>query len=203
MTSFGGWRRALHYPMGWLMGGLLLLRHIKGGWVVWVDGRPMPKIINHGGLVTTEGCGLFSGVRLEVGPHARLSIGKGTYLNRNTNVICYDRVQIGRDCAISWDVVIMDTDLHDWPGIVQNNAPVVIGDGVWIGCRAIILKGVTIGDGAVVAAGSIVARNVPARALVAGQPARILRYLDEDNAAAAAGGGGPDAPSVVTPFRRP
>ena len=55
------------------------------------------------------------------------------------------------------------------------DAPVTIGDRVWIGCRATVLKGVTIGDGAVVAACSVVTRDVPPRALVAGNPARVVR----------------------------
>ena len=59
-------------------------------------------------------------------------------------------------------------------------APVVIGNRVWIGCNALVLKGVRIGDGAVVAAGTVVTRDVPANSLVGGNPARVIRELAND-----------------------
>ncbi|HWO93989.1 MAG TPA: acyltransferase, partial [Dehalococcoidia bacterium] len=133
---------------------------------------------NAGGTLHADGVTLFSGVRLEVGRGAQLSIGKGTFLNRNTTVVCEREVTIGRDCMISWDVVILDTDQHERPGIGKGTAPVRIGDGAWICCRSVILKGVTIGDGAVIGAGAIVTRDVPAHTLALGQPARLVRRLD-------------------------
>ena len=163
---------------GQILGGLFLRRYFTGRYVLWVGGWPKPRVINRGGTLRSGGCALWSGVRLEVGEGAVLSIGKGTYLNRNTVVVCHERVEIGAGCLVSWDVVIMDTNEHDWPGLARVDAPVVIGDKVWIGCRAMILKGVTIGTGAVVAAGSIVTHDVPPRTLVAGQPARVVRQLD-------------------------
>lgn len=107
-------------------------------------------------------------------PGARVAIGNGTYINRRTEIMCKERVTIGEHCAISWDVVIADTDYHELAGS-KSTAPVTIGDRVWIGARAVILKGVTVGGGAVIAAGSIVTKDVPAGALVAGNPARVIR----------------------------
>ena len=83
-------------------------------------------------------------------------------------------VQIGSRCAVSWDVRILDTDYHALDGRPSVD-PVRIGDHVWIGSGATVLKGVTIGDGAVVAAGSLVVNDVPAKTLVAGVPARVVR----------------------------
>ncbi|GAB4461186.1 MAG: hypothetical protein OHK0029_26110 [Armatimonadaceae bacterium] len=76
--------------------------------------------------------------------------------------------------------LIMDGDFHDLqdinkPGKVE---PVIIEDNVWIASRVTILKGVHIGTGAVVAAGAVVTKNVPARTLVAGVPAKVIRSLD-------------------------
>ncbi|WP_309473787.1 DapH/DapD/GlmU-related protein [Curtobacterium sp. AG1037] len=68
----------------------------------------------------------------------------------------------------------MDNDAHSLNG-AYGRKPVRIGNHVWIGQGARVLKGVTVGDGAVIALGSIVTRDVPARALVAGQPARVIR----------------------------
>lgn len=118
---------------------------------------------------------LYQGVGFYLdAPGATVGIGNGTYLNRRTEITCKGSISIGEDCAISWDVLITDTDYHqlgDSPAV----APVKIGNHVWIGAKSIILKGVTIGDGAVVAAGSVVTKDVPAGALVGGNPAKIIR----------------------------
>lgn len=135
----------------------------------------MPRIDNRGWL-ETPACMLWSGVRIEVAPGGHLSIGKGTYLNRNTTVVCHDSVTIGEYCKVAYDVVIMDTDEHPVPGSARLTAPVVIEDGAWLGARTIVLKGVTVGAGAIVGAGSIVTRDIPPRAIAAGQPAKVLRF---------------------------
>jgi acetyltransferase-like isoleucine patch superfamily enzyme len=70
----------------------------------------------------------------------------------------------------------MDTDQHELPNGELVAKPVTISDRAWIGARAIILKGVTIGEDAVIGAGSVVTTDVPARAVAAGVPARVLRY---------------------------
>jgi acetyltransferase-like isoleucine patch superfamily enzyme len=103
-----------------------------------------------------------------------LAIGKGTYLNRNVQIIAAESVRIGRGVKIGWDVVILDTDLHGHSGRPPETRPVVIEDDVWIGCRALILKGVRIGEGAIVAAGAIVTKDVPPMAVVASPRAEVI-----------------------------
>ena len=105
---------------------------------------------------------------------ATLSIGKGTYLNRNVHIVATQSVQIGRNVKVGWDVVIMDSDLHGHSGAPARAKAVVIEDNVWIGCRALILKGVRIGTGATVAAGAIVTKDVPPGAIVASPSASVL-----------------------------
>jgi acetyltransferase-like isoleucine patch superfamily enzyme len=118
---------------------------------------------------------LSRGVRLHLrAPGATIEIGDRSFLNERTELMAHERVSIGDDCLLAWDVQVVDSDSHRLDG-QPHTAPVLIGDGVWIGCRATVLKGVTIGDGAVVAAGSVVVGDVPARALVGGNPARVLR----------------------------
>lgn len=107
-------------------------------------------------------------------PNAIIKIGDKTYVNRRTEIMCKEKVSIGSNCAISWDVSITDTDYHSIDG-KPDIKPVIIGDNVWIGCKSTILKGVTIGNGAVVAANSVVVKDVPANTLVGGNPARVLR----------------------------
>lgn len=107
-------------------------------------------------------------------PEAVIEIGNRTYINRRSEIACKKMVKIGEGCAISWDVTIMDSDFHTINN-VSENLPVIIGDHVLIGCKATILKGVTIGDGAIVAAGSLVTSDVPEKAMVAGIPAKIIK----------------------------
>ncbi|MDA3799470.1 MAG: acyltransferase [Kiritimatiellae bacterium] len=105
-----------------------------------------------------------------------LEVGKG-FCNSNVNIRCKKNIKIGDNVAISHDVTIMDSDgghSLDYVGY-QAFSPVVIEDNVWIGSRAMILKGVTIGKGAVIAAGAVVTKNVPPNTLVAGVPAKVIR----------------------------
>lgn len=171
--------RLAHYTIWEHVAGLLFSRHLTRHGITMVSGgRPWPKVINHGGEIYTENCQFFSGVRLEAGPGAIIRIGNGTYLNRNSMVVANKLVDIGRNCKISWDVVIMDTDQHPIYGRPMEDKDVIIEDNVWIGCRCIILKGVRIGRGAVIAAGSVVTKDVPAQTVVGGVPARILYEMN-------------------------
>jgi acetyltransferase-like isoleucine patch superfamily enzyme len=114
-------------------------------------------------------------------PGAVLHIGRDTGISGGS--FCAARsLRIGQRCLIGADVLIADTDFHalapalrdaGWDAI--GCAPVHIGDDVFIGARAVILKGVRIGDGAVVGAGAVVTRSVPAGAVVAGNPAMVVR----------------------------
>ena len=97
------------------------------------------------------------------------------FINENVQIVCAENISIGEGCNIGRDVIIRDYDGHLIDPEQPISAPVRIGDHVWIGQRAIILKGVTIGDGAVIAAGSIVTGDVPAGALAAGVPAKVIR----------------------------
>ncbi len=127
-------------------------------------------------LVLGDGVGFFRGNRLVLqADGAELSIGEGTYLNWGCTVVARQRVEIGQWCAIAWNVSIMDSDFHRLDGAGPTTVPVRIGNFVWIGANVTILKGVTVGDGAVIAAGALVTEDVPAAALVAGVPARVVR----------------------------
>jgi len=120
----------------------------------------------------------------------KTNIGPGTTISGPIVCTGVDPVTIGNHCAFGWDIKI-HTGNHDTGRIIMHDGlsqmiglgsamvsrgPVVIGHGVWIGSGAIILSGVTVGNGAVVGAGSVVTRDVPAYHIVAGNPARIIRY---------------------------
>lgn len=115
-------------------------------------------------------------------PEASLSIGDYTSIWYGTVVSARHQITIGSQCAISWNCTIIDSDMHeiipsDGPQPVRGSPAIKIGDHVWIGVSAIVLKGVTIGENSVVAAGAIVTRDVPPNTLVAGAPARPIRAI--------------------------
>ena len=119
-------------------------------------------------------------VELAAMPGGVLTIGDRTYINSGASLCAQESVQIGARCAIGNQVLIMDTDFHSiddhtQPGVAR---PVVIEDDVWLSARVIVLKGVTIGRGAVVAAGAVVTKDVPPHTLVGGVPAKFIRALE-------------------------
>ena len=89
-------------------------------------------------------------------------------------------VFIGAYSLISIDCLIYDTDWHrlDGQDLDVTSTPTRIGRGVWLGARVMVLKGVTIGDNSVVAANSVVTRDLPSNVLAGGNPARIIRPID-------------------------
>lgn len=118
-------------------------------------------------------------VRFSLGDNARIYIGDRTYLGDFTNLLAVQEVSLGKDCAVSWHVLFMDTSSHPfgYRGQVPKTqiAPIRIMDHVWIGCRAVILKGVTVGEGAIIANNAVVTKDVPPATLVGGNPARIIK----------------------------
>ena len=139
-------------------------------------------IQNHGTIIVGERVQIFSHHARSIFTtfeRGRLIIGDRAFINYGVDIAATGLVAIGADCLIGTHVSIIDNDFH---GVVDRQRvpspkPVIIGDNVWIGNRAIILPGVTIGEGAVVGAGSVVTRDVPARTVVAGNPARVVREL--------------------------
>jgi acetyltransferase-like isoleucine patch superfamily enzyme len=144
----------------------------------WAPNDPFPTMLILGkgaSLIAEESFEIYSGARISVNEGASLVLGSG-FINSNLNLACFQRIEIGHGVAIAENVVIRDSDDHDLlDGVHQKTKPVKIGNHVWIGMGAMILKGVSIGDGAIVAAGSVVTRDVPPKALVGGVPAKVLR----------------------------
>lgn len=105
-----------------------------------------------------------------------LEMGSYVAIDDEVNLYSVDKIRIGTKVAISREVFIC-TASHDIsvPSRPLKTAPVSIGDGVWIGARAMILPGVTIGEGAVVAAGAVVTKDVEPWTVVGGNPARFIK----------------------------
>ena len=126
---------------------------------------------------------------------AQIRIGSRTFIGSATKIIAANEVVIGDDVLISWGVTIVDHDSHaldfsrrssdvsewyqgrkDWSHV--SVAPVMIGNKAWLGFDSAILKGVRIGEGAVVGAKSVVTKDVEPWTVVAGNPARVIRTLE-------------------------
>jgi acetyltransferase-like isoleucine patch superfamily enzyme len=157
------------------------LRGVEAAGLVLCTGRP--PILFTGGRVAVGPYVVFRGtmLRSEFGAAASgvITVGADTFINEGASIVAHLRVAIGKHCRIGELVGIFDTDHHALDSVSDvRRAPVVIGDNVWIGRAAMVLPGVTIGDNAVVAAGSVVTRDVPGSTLVAGNPARAVRTLD-------------------------
>lgn len=106
---------------------------------------------------------------------AVLRIGNNVSFGNRTQIHCGNYIEIGNNSIISWDCCIMDRDYHAFNADSEFAKSVVIGNHVWIGCRVLILKGVCIGDGAVIAAGSVVTKDVPPMCLAGGNPAKVIQ----------------------------
>ncbi len=146
-------------------------------------------------VVLGESSSTYIGCMFDMGPEAVLHVGTFTLLN-GLWLICDQRVSIGTHCLLSWNVVIMDNfrAAEDVPARRRmleayaatrnrqlfapvNSRPVVIGNNVWIGFDCCILPGVHIGEGSIIGARSVVNEDIPAYCIAAGNPARVVRAL--------------------------
>ncbi|HEY8599559.1 MAG TPA: DapH/DapD/GlmU-related protein [Thermomicrobiales bacterium] len=135
---------------------------------------------------------VYMWTRFSIEPAGTLAVGDDSVLV-GAVFMCAERISVGARVVISHNVIIADSDFHphdpalrqqDAVAIAPNNTagqrppllarPVIIGDDVWIGIGALVLKGVHIGAGARIGAGAVVTADVPAGASVAGNPARII-----------------------------
>ena len=137
--------------------------------------RANVTIHENASLCISGGVDIFQDSSITCLKDSLLTIESG-FINTRSHILTAKEIHIGKDCAIGCDVIIRDYDFHylDTPNY-EVMKPINIGNHVWIGQRAMILKGVTIGDGSVIAAGAIVTHDVPANCVAAGVPAIVIR----------------------------
>lgn len=170
---------------------------MRRGFLLRLD-KPMPgkKYLYIGSESIVDGIFIFESNA------GKITIGKKTYIG-NSTFISRSSIDIGNNVTIAWGSTIYDHDSHsldylerrkdiadeladirkgvsfienkNWD--VVNTKPIKICDDAWIGMNCIILKGVTIGEGAIVGAGSVVTKDVPAWSVVAGNPAKVVKHL--------------------------
>lgn len=173
----------VHFGDGFYCESTQIFRHFKGR--------------NPRALVIQNHVSCYAGCSFAIGVNGTCSIGDFTLMN-GALIMAEERVEIGSHCLISWQVGIADSDFHPLDSTQRRidaealapffekrpprpniaTAPVRIGDNVWIGMNATILKGVTVGENSVVAAGSVVTKSVPPNSVVGGNPAVLIRTLN-------------------------
>ena len=148
-----------------------------------------------------EGTGCYDRSSFITGKDGEISIGSFTILN-GTTIISNKKIEIGSHCMLAWGSVITDTWLPVYGNSVLNRQsilkkasqhsnrmlsacsipePVILEDNCWIGFGSVILPGVRIGRGAIVGSKTIISQDVPPYAVIVGEPARIIKYLDADD----------------------
>jgi acetyltransferase-like isoleucine patch superfamily enzyme len=148
-----------------------------------------------------RGCDVRSGLRLHMGPRGQLRVEPEVVLDHDATIECLGRlhigartifghhctlaakqeIYIGHDCLLAEMVSIRDHDhaFDDFDVPIREQgaacAPVRIGNNVWLAARVVVVKGVSIGDGAIIGAGAVVTRDIPAGAIAVGVPARVVK----------------------------
>lgn len=175
-------RQAVRFVFKRLLAPLALRGCTRVGPGARVRGFPVVEC-DGGAIVLGRNFCVFSHlakVELYAGPGGRLEIGDDTFVNNGTSLSASCLIRIGSRVNIAPHCTLIDNDFH---GTVDRDgppkmAPIVIEDDVWLGTRVIVLKGVTIGRGAVIASGAVVTKDIPPGVLAAGVPARVIRRLD-------------------------
>lgn len=125
---------------------------------------------------------IAKGVRF--GRGAKILLGDNSGIGENSYLVCMDIINIANDVMIGPEVMILTGghDYHQTDKLLREQEiitkPIIIESNVWIGARAIILPGVTIGSGSIVAAGSVVTKNVPNNTIVGGNPAKVIKNIN-------------------------
>lgn len=187
------WRSGIRYNCSWRIKGRLYVN--KSSWLLRLKHPEIKKgeliigdYFSCNNRLTSNSVGIFqpcffnisaSGSRIVIGDHVGIS---GSTINATTTITIGDNTIIGSGCLItdtdSHPILANERNLPDWPKYIKSK-PITIGKNVFIGARSIVMKGVTIGDGAVVGAGSVVTKDVPANAIVAGNPARVVKMIEQ------------------------
>lgn len=166
----------VEWPAGARLYGLPIIQRHRDSVMQFGAGIELRSTVRSNPLGPTHPC-IISTRR----PDAVLTVGAGFGMTGGV-IVCEQRVSIGERVWMGANSTILDTDFHPLDPqhrqrapLDGKTAPVTIGDDVFIGMNALILKGVTVGAGAVIGAGAVVTHDVPAGAVVAGNPARVVR----------------------------
>lgn len=149
-----------------------------------VGGRVRAQALRWAGVEVGSGTLIGGSIKLvgSSSPSKHLVIGRGCWINAGCHFDASAPLQIGHGVSLAQQVMLL-TETHEIgppsrrAGTLRSG-PITVGNGCWLGARCIILPGVSVGDGAVIAAGAVVTRDVEPNTVVAGVPARLVRRLE-------------------------
>lgn len=162
--------------------GLCCGSRVRLPWVNSIRGKLSVEAEKNSKVTVEEFLMVRGPLYLMATENARLSIGKRCFFNHNCSITAAEEVKIGDGCMFANNLVIVDHDHSiqaDGAKKALTASPIVIGNRVWCGANVTILKGVHIGDGAVIAAGAVVTKDVPAYEVWGGVPAKFMRKIQE------------------------
>ena len=139
-------------------------------------------MVNTANICIGDGCLIQDRVYIRAGMDGQIVIGDGAALNSFVQMYGHGGISIGADSQLGPNTVVTTTG-HDYlaSNLERNYAAIKIGKRVWIRASCTILPGISIGDQAVIGAGAVVSKDIPARCLALGVPARVVRFFDEDS----------------------
>jgi acetyltransferase-like isoleucine patch superfamily enzyme len=160
--------------VGWTTAKFRYLKRCIGkGTIV----EPYTRIINSANVRIGKGCLLKESVYIRAGTEGKVTIRDGAAINSFCQIYGHGGVEIGEETQIGPGCIITTTG-HDYRlNLETNYKPIVIGKRVWIGANVTVLPGVKIGDCAVIGAGAVVTKDVPANTVSVGVPARVVKNL--------------------------
>lgn len=131
--------------------------------------------INGGGIHIGRGC------KINIDKRAVLTLGENVIITGHSEISCSKLISLGKNSLLSWDILVMDNDFHDIIDekghIINYPKPIFIDEHVWIGCRSTILKGVAIAKNNIIAANSVVTRNIKETNCIIGGVAKHLEII--------------------------
>ena len=162
--------------------------HMEGGYI-WNSTKLVIQgefVFGKNLIIASEGIDNFTRSQIVVLPNARLPIGDNVGMSQVT-ITCKQSIKIGNHVKIGAGTMIFDTNFHNVNWLMRRNHQqdlatainecVIIGDDVFIGARSIICKGVNIGERTIIAAGSVVVKDIPSDCIAGGNPCRVIKYL--------------------------
>ena len=167
-----GKKKRLLWDICWRLFGATTPRWMLQGWRC--------RLLRFFGAKVGRGVSVHGGARIWL-PH-NLEIGEHSWVGDLANIYCVAPIRIGAHAVVS-EAAFLCTAEHDIsdPRFELKTAPITIGDNAWVGSRAIVLPGRTVGEGAVVAAGAVVTKDVAPWTVVAGNPARVIKTREIKN----------------------
>ena len=143
------------------------------------------EALDDGRLTIGEGTLLEPGCWITLAADARIEIGEGCFLNRNTMLAAHERIEIGDHVMFANGCFVGDADHRfddpekpiTWQGFTSKG-PVRIGSNCWFGVNCVVTSGVTIGERCVIGSNSVVTKDIPAGSIAAGAPAKVLKEIE-------------------------